>query len=149
MSAYLVSESRTINADPQSLFDVVADPAKHPLIDGSGSVRALRTGGPERLSKGAKFSMDMHLAANYKIVNTVVEFEDGRQLAWRHFNGHIWRYIFEPVEGGTLVTEQWDARNAHNRIGLRLMGFPGRNRAGIIATLERLDDVAVGGQLDG
>jgi hypothetical protein len=141
MSAYLVSESRTIAADPQQLFDIVANPAMHPVIDGSGSVKAFQAGGPERLAVGAKFGMDMKLGAPYKITNTVVEFEDGRLLAWRHFNGHIWRYIFEPVEGGTKVTEQWDARPVWNKIMLRLSGFPKRNRAGILGTLQRLDEL--------
>jgi Polyketide cyclase / dehydrase and lipid transport len=142
MSAYLVSESRTIAADPQKLFDIVANPAMHPEIDGSGSVKAAHGDVPERLSKGATFGMDMKLGAPYKITNTVVEFEEGRLIAWRHFNGHIWRYIFEPVEGGTKVTEQWDARRVWNRITLRLSGFPKRNRAGILGTLQRLDELA-------
>jgi hypothetical protein len=142
MSAYLVSESRVIAADAQKLFDIVADPAMHPQIDGSGSVKAFRAGGPERLALGATFGMDMKLGASYKITNTVVEFEEGRLLAWRHFNGHIWRYIFEPVEGGTKVTEQWDARPVWNKLGLRLSGFPKRNRAGILGTLQRLDELA-------
>jgi hypothetical protein len=141
MSAYLVSESRVIAADPQQLFDIVADPAMHPVIDGSGSVRATRAGGPARLELGSTFSMDMKLGAPYKILNTVVEFEDGRLIAWRHFNGHIWRYLFEPVEGGTKVTEQWDARPVWNKLALRLAGFPKRNRAGILGTLARLDEV--------
>jgi hypothetical protein len=141
MSAYLVSESRVIAADAQQLFDIVADPAMHPVIDGSGSVRAMRAGGPARLELGSTFSMDMKLGAPYKILNTVVEFEDGRLIAWRHFNGHIWRYLFEPVEGGTKVTEQWDARPVWNKLALRLSGFPKRNRAGILATLARLDEV--------
>jgi hypothetical protein len=141
MSAYLVSESRVIAADAQQLFDIVADPAMHPVIDGSGSVRAMRAGGPARLELGSTFSMDMQLGAPYKILNTVVEFEDGRLIAWRHFNGHIWRYLFEPVEGGTKVTEQWDARPVWNKLALRLAGFPKRNRAGILGTLARLDEV--------
>ena len=141
MSTYLVSESRVIAAAPKTLFDIVADPAMHPKIDGSGSVQAMRTGGPDRLSLGAKFGMDMKLGASYKITNTVVEFEEGRLLAWRHFNGHIWRYIFEPVEGGTKVTEQWDATAVKSRLTLRLMGFPSRNLAGIQATLKRLAEI--------
>lgn len=143
MSAYLVSETATIDADPQTLFDIVADPAMHPVIDGSGSVQGARAGGPERLSKGATFGMDMKLGAPYKITNTVVEFEEGRRIAWRHFNGHVWRYTFEPAPGGgTLVTEQWDARPVWNKLALRLAGFPKRNRDGIRNTLKRLAEVA-------
>jgi hypothetical protein len=142
MSAYLVSESSVIPADAQLLFDIVADPAMHPVIDGSGTVQATRNGDPERLSKGAKFGMDMKLGAPYRITNTVVEFDEGRRIAWRHFNGHTWRYLFEPVDGGTKVTEQWDARHVWNRLALRIAGFPARNRAGIRATLRRLAEVA-------
>jgi hypothetical protein len=132
MSAYLVSESKVIAADPQTLFDIVADPAMHPKLDGSGSVRESRPGGPGRLTKGAKFGMDMKLGAPYKITNTVVEFDEPTRLAWRHFNGHI----------GTKVTEEWDARPAKNRVFLKLVGFPARNRAGIKATLDNLADLA-------
>lgn len=140
-SRYLVSVTRTILADPQRLFDVIADPAQHPVIDGSGSVRAVRPGGPSRLSLGAKFSMDMHMSANYRIRNTVVEFDEPRLIGWRHFNGHIWRYRFVEVPGGTEVTEQWDARRVPNRFLLLLLRFPQRNRAGMAATLQRLAEL--------
>jgi uncharacterized protein YndB with AHSA1/START domain len=142
MSAYLVTETKVIAADPQTLFDIVADPAMHARMDGSGSVRAGRDGAPPRVSQGAKFGMDMRLGASYKITNTVVEFEEPTRIAWRHFNGHIWRYTFEPVDGGTKVTEEWDARPAKNRLALRALGFPGRNREGIRKTLDNLADLA-------
>jgi hypothetical protein len=106
----LVSESKVIAADPQRLFDIVADPAMHPRLDGSGSVQAVRPDAPKRLELGATFGMDMKLGASYKITNTVVEFDEPHRIAWRHFNGHVWRYLFDPVDGGSRVTEQWDAR---------------------------------------
>jgi hypothetical protein len=145
VSAYLVSESKVIAAPAQRLLDIVADPAMHPVIDGSGSVQASRSGGPKRLELGSKFGMDMKLGAPYKITNTVVEFDEPNVIAWRHFNGHVWRYLFEPVDGGTRVTEQWDARPAKNRLFLRISGFPARNRAGIIATLDKLAELAATG----
>ncbi len=143
-SRYLVSVTKLIPAGRQELFDILADPAQHPLIDGSGSVRAVRPGGPDRLSLGATFSMDMKLGASYKIRNTVVEFDEPALIGWRHFNGHIWRYRFAEVEGGTtgtVVTEEWDARHVPNRFLLLLMRFPQRNRAGMIATLDRLAEL--------
>ncbi|WAX57121.1 SRPBCC family protein [Jatrophihabitans cynanchi] len=145
MSAYLVSESKVIAAPARRLFDIVADPAMHPVMDGSGSVQASRSGGPTRLELGSKFGMDMKLGAPYKITNTVIEFDEPNVIAWRHFNGHVWRYLFEPVDGGTRVTEQWDARPAKNRLFLRISGFPARNRAGIIATLDKLAELAATG----
>ncbi len=142
MSSYLVCEQRIIPAEPQRLFDIVADPAMHPVIDGSRSVRAARPGNPERLFLDARFGMDMRLGARYRIENRVVEFEDGRRIAWRHFNGHLWRYLFDPAPDGTRVTEQWDATRTWNRFALVLLGFPERNRAGITATLDRLAEMA-------
>ena len=83
MSDGLVSEERIIAADPQELFDIVADPAMHPLIDGSGSVRSAHPGNPDRLSAAARFAMQTRLGAPYKITNTVVVFAEGRRIAWR------------------------------------------------------------------
>jgi hypothetical protein len=138
----LVSVQAIIAATPQRLFDLVADPARHPQIDGSGSVRAARPGNPDRLQLGSTFSMDMRLLLGYRILSTVVEFDEGRRIAWRHFYGHRWRYLFEPVDGGTLVTEQWDARPARSRLALVALGFPARNRAGMRKSLDRLAELA-------
>lgn len=149
MSRYLVTVQRTIAARAQHLFDIVADPALHPVIDGSGSVRAGRAGNPQRLSLGAVFGMDMHIGADYRISNTVVEFDEGRRIAWRHFNGHLWRYTFEECETGTVVTEQWDARAVWNRLLLILAGFAKRNAEGMRKTLELLDRLATSWTGDG
>ncbi len=139
----LVAVERVIDAAPGAIFDVLADPAKHPLIDGSGTVRAARTGNPARLTKGAEFGMDMRLVGPYRITNRVVEFEEGRRIAWRHFGPHRWRYLLTPVAGGTLVREEWDATRAPKpvQIVLQASGFPERNRRGMAATLARLADV--------
>ena len=74
-----VSVSRTIKASPEDIFDVLAHPARHSEIDGSGTVKASRGGADERLSQGAKFGMDMRIGLPYIIKNTVVEFEEGRR----------------------------------------------------------------------
>ncbi|MGI8881203.1 MAG: SRPBCC family protein [Jatrophihabitans sp.] len=140
----VVAVERTIAAEPQRIFDVLADPALHPVIDGSGSVRAAHTGNPERLSLGARFGMDVKLGAPYEISNKVVEFDEGKQIGWRHFNGHVWRYILTPVDGGTRVREEWDPRPAKAPWVLSLMGFPRRNRKGMISTLDRLAEHVAG-----
>ena len=103
----LVSVSQFVPATPAQIFDVLAKPSMHSVIDGSGSVRG-KLVGPDRLSLGAKFGMSMYLVLPYRITNTVVEFEESKRIGWRHFGGHVWRYLLEPVEGGTLVTEQFD-----------------------------------------
>jgi len=150
-SSLFISVSRVIAADAQALFDVLADPAQHPRIDGSGSLKEVQPDGPRRLSLGAKFGMNMHLGTKYRILNSVVEFDEPRVIAWQHFNHHTWRYRFLPLESvdgsptgpkpRTEVTEEWDARRAKNRLLLRLLRFPRRNRAAMVATLRRLAEL--------
>ncbi len=133
-----VTVERLIPAPAQRIFDVLADPALHPVIDGSGSLRQPRDDAPARLAPGASFGMSMRIGVNYKITNTVVEFEEGRRLAWRHLGRQVWRYELEPVEGGTLVRETFDYTDALSPLALRLVGFPSRNRRAMERTLERL-----------
>ena len=86
--------------------------------------------------------MEMQLGTSYRILNTVVEFEEGHLLAWRHFHGHRWRYELEDAPGGgTRVTETFDWSTAKAKLPLELAGFPKRNLRGMEATLERLDDL--------
>lgn len=61
MSRHVVSETRVIAAPRQRLFDLVADPAMHPHIDGSGTVRAPTAEAPERLGPGVRFGMGMRM----------------------------------------------------------------------------------------
>jgi hypothetical protein len=129
---------RFVTAEPQEIFDLLADPAKHPVIDGSGSVRSSANETPERLALGSKFSMSMKLGVPYKITNEVVEFDEPSLIAWRHMGKHIWRYRLRAVEGGTEVTEEFDYRPARSPAMLRLTGAPKRNAKGIEATLDRL-----------
>lgn len=136
------STSRVIAAPADAIFDLLADPAAHARFDGSGSVRAARPGGPARLSLGATFGMQMRIGIPYRIKNTVVEFDEGRLIGWRHLGGHVWRYILEPVAGGTKVTEEFDWGRSHLPWAIRAVGYPARNLRAMEATLERLEQVA-------
>jgi uncharacterized protein YndB with AHSA1/START domain len=129
--------SRVVAAPPDAVFDLLADPSKHPLIDGSGSVRSA-VDGPARLTLGSRFGMRMRFGVPYRITNEVVEFDEPRLIAWRHLGGHVWRYRLEPVDGGTLVTEEFDWRTSRAPWALRLIGAPTRNRESIEETLDRL-----------
>ncbi|GAA2394561.1 hypothetical protein Cme02nite_54470 [Catellatospora methionotrophica] len=134
----LISQSRVVSASAEEIFELLTDPAQHPLIDGSGSVLAAR-GTPRRLALGMKFGMDMRMGAGYRILNTVVEFEQGRLIAWRHFNGHRWRWRLDPhADGTTLVTEEFDWSTARVPLLISLSWFPRRNRRAITRSLDRL-----------
>jgi hypothetical protein len=136
--AKIVSHSVVVPAPAQDIFNLLADPRRHSEIDGSGSVKAARVNAPERLSLGAKFSMDMRIVLPYKMTNEVVEFEEGKQIGWRHFGGHIWRYILEPVEGGTKVTEQFDWNTNKSPLMLKVMKAVDNNSNSIQKTLDNL-----------
>lgn len=110
----------------------------HPVIDGSGSVLAAKDAAPKRLSLNTTFGMSMKKGMPYEITNTVVEFVEDKQIAWRHFGGHIWRYILEPTTGGTTVTEQFAYRNSKSPLMLELAGYVKSNNKAIKQTLVNL-----------
>lgn len=145
MTSQTVSASTTIAASPSVVFAILSDPRQHARIDGSGSVRGM-INGPDRLTKGDRFGVDMKLfGLPYKITNIVVEHEPDRRIAWRHFGGHRWRYELEPTaDGGTTVTETFDYTRytGVSKAFIEVLRFPARNRKGIEETLVRLKDAA-------
>jgi hypothetical protein len=133
-----VTVSRFIPAPADEIFALLADPKMHPVLDGSGTVKRSDPDNPERLSLGAKFGMSMQIGAPYPIRNTVVEFEEGRRIAWCHFARNIWRYELEPADGGTNVTETFDYSGGRFGPLIRLF-FLRRNRPAMERTLERIE----------
>lgn len=153
----------TVQAPASMIFDVLADPAQHALIDGSGTVQGT-VAGPTRLSLGSQFGMAMRIGMPYRIENTVVEFEEGRLIAWRHFNGHRWRYELEPATVGdgpvgdgpvgdgpvgdgieaTVVTETFDGRTARVPASLLLINAYANNQVAVAKTLVRLKELVEG-----
>jgi Polyketide cyclase / dehydrase and lipid transport len=138
--SYLVTRSKVIPARADAIFDVLANPSRHHEIDGSGSVLGAQNGAPTRLAKGVSFGMSMKIGVPYKMDNTVVEFEENRMIAWKHFGGHVWRYDLEPIADGstTNVTETFDWSTAKSKWFLRLIGAPTRNGKSIEKTLDRM-----------
>lgn len=146
MVARRASSSRRIAAPANEIFDLLADPSKHALFDGSDMVNSPTASAPERLALGSKFNMSMTFKiVPYRIGNTVVEFEENRLIAWQHMGKHRWRYELEPVDGDsgqeTLVTETFDWSTAAVPKAIELAGYPKVNLANIERTLERLAKV--------
>lgn len=138
-----VRATRTVPAPARAVFELLARPAQHPQLDGSGTVRGVQPGTPERLGPGARFGMRMRWGLPYRILNEVVEFEEGRRIAWRHFAGHVWRWQLEPVDDGTTrVTEEFDPRPTRFPRLTRLLRWPQRNERSIARTLGRLEEWA-------
>jgi uncharacterized protein YndB with AHSA1/START domain len=142
----LISESITVDAPPDVVFAILADPRQHSRIDGSGSVGSVIAGPAAITATGQTFTVRMKLfGVPYVIRNRVVELEAGRRIAWRHFTANRWRYELAPTaDGGTTVTETFDTSRANGITDavVRRAKFPERNREGIVATLERLKKAA-------
>ena len=150
MDGDVVSVERVIPAGPAAIFALVADAARHPEIDGSGTVKQVKPGAPQVLSLGATFGMSMHMGVTYSMVSTVIEFEQDRRIAWQSrpggfagkvVAGRIWRYELEPVEGGTRVCESWDISRDHQRALLKLGGLPAKTADNMTKTLERIERI--------
>jgi hypothetical protein len=103
----------------------------------------------ERLALGVTFGMGMKMGVRYSTVNTVVEFEENRRIAWQtgpkgklepYVAGRIWRYELEPRGERTLVRESWDITTDHQRVLLRLGDiYSKKTRRDMELTLARLD----------
>jgi uncharacterized protein YndB with AHSA1/START domain len=135
-----VSAERVIPAEPQVIFDILADPAQHSVIDGSGTVKAAK-GESERLTLGARFGMSMRNRVPYSTKPRVVEFEEGRKVAWQNPGGPTWRYELFPAEEGARVVETYDLTSARGAFLLKRTRLPKRTQENMERTLERLEKV--------
>jgi uncharacterized protein YndB with AHSA1/START domain len=120
-----VSARLTIDAPAEAIFNVLADPAKHAAIDGTGWVCDPLDSDP--LTKnGQVFRMAMfnehHPDGNYETANRVNVFDPPKAIAWEpgqqsedgtlSFGGWVWRYDMSPAgESKTevVLTYDWSA----------------------------------------
>jgi uncharacterized protein YndB with AHSA1/START domain len=156
-----VAVSRRICAPAHDIFQVLADPVRHPDFDGS---QMLRGAGSAAVISGVGevFVMKMYFSriGDYEMNNHVVEYEPDRRIGWEpeagrgHPNaapdspepartGQRWSYQLTPDgPDATVVTEIYDCSRA-----------PEERRAGMdngrvwlesmTKTLERLDALCV------
>jgi uncharacterized protein YndB with AHSA1/START domain len=108
----VVSASREIVAAPGQIFELIADPARQPRWDGNDNLASAPAG--QRV-RGAGDVFTMTLTRGGVRENHVVEFEEGRRMAWKPAEvgqappGHLWRWELEPVEASrTRVTHTYD-----------------------------------------
>ena len=135
-----VTRRVSVRASSADVFALLADPHRHPELDGSGTVRDIPVTGPERLSDGAKFSVGMkQYGVPYKITSTVTAFEADHLIEWQHPLGHRWRWELDATKPGTTqITETFDYSTAKAPKLLELFGQPAKNGIGITKTLEAL-----------
>jgi uncharacterized protein YndB with AHSA1/START domain len=110
----IVSASREIGADPATIFELIADPSQQPRWDGNDNLAEAPTG--QRVRAVGDVFLMTNTSGRVR-ENHVVEFEEGRRIAWRPAPpdeeppGHLWRWELEPVgDASTRVTHTYDWR---------------------------------------
>ncbi|QGV82285.1 SRPBCC family protein [Streptomyces ficellus] len=157
-----VSDSIVINADPMTVYEKVGDPTA--MGRWSPENRGATVRGPIPGERGGTYvgmvfeGHNKRGAFSWTTRCTVTAADAGERFAFRvhaigvrrpRLPGAIatWEYRFEPVEGGTRVTETWtdDRRawpdalaHAFDRIATRGHTFADFQRRNIRTTLERL-----------
>ena len=109
---YVVEASRKVSAGAERIFELIADPARQPEWDGNDNLDEAPTDQRVR-AVGDVFTMDLTNGKTRE--NHVVEFDEGRLIAWMPASpgeepaGHLWRWKLEPLEdGSTQVTHTYD-----------------------------------------
>ncbi|WP_328609615.1 polyketide cyclase [Amycolatopsis sp. NBC_00345] len=117
-----LSATLTVAASAARVFAVLADPAAHAAIDGTGWVREPVERAP-LAEVGQLFRMTMyhtrHPDGDYQVVNKVQVFDPARAIGWLtgsekadgrlEFGGWFWRYDLAPVgPSETAVTLSYD-----------------------------------------
>ena len=108
----VVNASREIAAGADTIFELIADPSRQPGWDGNENLAEAESGQRVRAT-GDRFAMTLTNGAVRH--NHVVEFEEGRLIAWRPSEpdqappGHLWRWQLEPTgPSRARVTHTYD-----------------------------------------
>jgi len=140
----VISATRDVAAPTARLFELIADPARQPEWDGNDNLAEAAAGQRVR-SVGDVFTMTLTIGAVRE--NHVVEFEEGRLIAWHPSEpgapppGHLWRWQLEPIDdANTRVTHTYDWSALTDE--LRLVRARATTTEKLQASLERLASLA-------
>ncbi len=155
MTSERLEVQRTIAAAPATIFRLLCDPQGHVAIDSSGMLMAA-TGEPVA-AIGDSFVVHMDREAlndypmgRYDVTITITTLVPDREIAWtvvgkiRPPIGHVYGYLLEPADDGTLVTSYYDWSSidpAWQKAGI----FPVLSAGALRATLGILARTVVGG----
>jgi hypothetical protein len=120
-----ISASTVVEAAADVIFGVLADPTRHPAIDGTGRVREPLDSRP-LTEAGQIFRMAMyhekHPDGGYRMANRVQVFDPPHTISWEpghytddgsvRFSGWVWRYDLDPAGPSTTnvtLTYDWSA----------------------------------------
>lgn len=133
MAEMNVSASRTIDAAPEDIFNVLSNPERHAAIDGSNMV--VSDDKTDRITAvGQVFTMNMHsepMGGDYKTENHVVGYEENKLLAWKTAPAGEeppgWEWVWELIPQGrhsTDVSVTYDWSSVTDKHVLKQVSFP-------------------------
>jgi uncharacterized protein YndB with AHSA1/START domain len=142
----LVSASLDIAVPADRIFELIADPSEQPRWDGNDNLVEAAEG--QRVhAVGDVFLMTVSRGAVRE--NHVVEFEEGRLIAWRPSEpasappGHLWRWELAPVDDAhTRVTHTYDWTELDDEQRLARARATGPDA--LLASLTRLAELVEG-----
>lgn len=107
-----VRATREMAASAERIFEFIADPAQQPHWDGNEN---LKDAAPGQRVRAVGDVFRMRLTTDSIRENHVVDFVEGRRIAWRPAEvgkappGHVWGWELEPLgPSRTLVTHTYD-----------------------------------------
>ncbi len=142
----IASAERRIAATPETIFELIADPNQQPHWDGNDNL--VEPVAAQRIEAAGEIFGMLTTKGNLR-ENHVVEFEEGRLIAWKPAEpgqaplGHLWRWELEPLDGGhtrVVHTYDWTALTDEGRFERARATTPDRLRA----SLDRLAALAEG-----
>lgn len=142
----IVSASREVKASAERIFELIADPTQQPRWDGNDNLAEAESG--QRV-RGVGGLFTMRTTKGHVRENHVVEFEEGRSIAWMPAEpgqerlGHLWRWELEPVDPSrTRVTHTYDWTDLHDE--KRLVRARATTSEKLDASVRRLGALAEG-----
>lgn len=134
----VVRASRDIAAGAETIFELIADPARQPEWDGADNLASAESGQRVRAAGDVFTTVLTHTGAAR--TNHVTEFTEGRLIAWtpsevgKRPPGHLWRWELEPVSDTVTrvtVTYDWTRLTDRNRLPRARWTTPDRLRASL------------------
>lgn len=142
-----ISASRTIDAAPEDIFDVLNNPERHAQLDGSGMVVSDDTS--DRITRtGQKFTMNMQwdqMGGDYKTDNHVIGYEENKLLAWKTAPAGEeppgWEWVWElksHSHDSTEVSVTYDWSAVTDKEVLKQVDFPAVSEEDLESSLGNL-----------
>lgn len=150
-----IQATKTVDATPEQLFELLATPARHTEFDGASMLRGVDDKASEQVSGvGDEFIMNMtnSVLGDYQMRNTVVAYQENSKIGWApelypsdgytdklgdmRAAGHTYTWELEPVASGrTKVTQTYDWSNVTDQDFRGL--FPMLNEEQLVDSIDR------------